>query len=384
MVSKPQVADVILRDGSTLRLRPPREADASAVLNLFRGLSAESLHQRFHGMPAVTPALVEPLIRSDWEDRGALMGTLDTGETERVVAIAEYARLRDPAAAEVSFAVADDLQGRGIGMRLLEQLAEIAPRYGIERFVARVLPENRPMLSVFMDAGFDVARRLDQGTVELEFPLAPTEAYRAQVDERDHAAVVASLRAFFEPKSVAVLGASPRDGTIGGDLFRNILEGGFQGRAYPVNRDGKPVAGVEGYASIEQVPEPVDLAVVCLPGELVIAGCEAALQGGTRALCVISAGFAEIGSEGAKRQERASRPRPRSRGPADRAELPRDRERRCFSQRHVRTPCLPARVDRLLVAERGARSRPARAGRGPKPRFLVLRLDREQGGRLVE
>ena len=173
MLFEPQIVDVILRDGSTLRLRPPGEADASAVLELFRGLSPESLHLRFHGMPAVTHALVAPLIKPDWEDRGALIGTLDTGESERVVAVATYARLRDPAAAEVSFAVADDLQGRGIGMRLLEQLAHVAPRYGIERFVARVLPENGPMLRVFTDAGFDVARRLDQGSVELEFPLSP-------------------------------------------------------------------------------------------------------------------------------------------------------------------------------------------------------------------
>ena len=303
MVSDPQVADVILRDGSTLRLRPPREADASAVLQLFRGLTPESLHLRFHGMPALTPALVEPFTKPDWEERGALMGAVDAGETERVVAVATYARLRDPAVAEVSFAVADDFQGRGIGTRLLEQLARVAPRYGIERFVAQVLPENNPMLGVFEDAGFEVARKLEEGCFELEFPLAPTEVYRAHVDRRDHTAVVASLRPFFEPESVAVLGASPRPGSIGGDLFRNILEGGFRGRAYPVNRDGNPVAGIEGYASIEDVPEPVDLAVVCLPGRLVIAGCEAALRHGTRALCVISAGFAEIGSEGAKRQE---------------------------------------------------------------------------------
>ena len=304
MLSGPQVADVILRDGSTLRLRPPDQADGPTLLDLFRGLSPESLHLRFHGLPAVTPALVEPLLEPDWEDRGSLVGTLDSGAAERAVAVAAYARLRDPASAEVSFAVADDWQGRGIGMRLLEQLAHVAPRYGIERFVARVLPENRPMLRVFMDAGFDVARRLEQGIVELEFPLAPTEAYRAHVDERDHRAVVASLRSFFEPASVAVLGASPRAGSIGGDLFRNIVAGGFEGRAYPVNRQGTPVAGVDGYDSIERIPEPIDLAVVCLPGGLVLEACEAALGHGTRALCVISAGFAEVGREGAERQDR--------------------------------------------------------------------------------
>jgi acetyl coenzyme A synthetase (ADP forming)-like protein len=297
------VHDVILRDGSTLRLRPPAGEDASELLEFFKGLSLESLHLRFHGMPALRPDLVEHVLEPNWVDRGALIGALAGDTGPEVVAVASYDRLRDPSRAEVSFAVADELQGRGIGTRLLEQLAAIAEAHGVERFVAVVLPENRPMLSVFMDAGFDVARKLEQGTVELEFPLTPTEAYRAHVDERDHTAVVASLAAFFEPESVSVLGASPRAGSIGGDLFRNIVTGGFHGRAYPVNREGKPVAGFEGYESIEQIPDPIDLAVVCLPGGLVLEGCEAALRHGTRALCVISAGFAEIGGDGVARQE---------------------------------------------------------------------------------
>ena len=145
--------------------------------------------------------------------------------------MATYDRLRDPAAAEVSFAVADELQGRGIGTRLLEQLAALAAAHGVERFVAQVLPGNVAMLRVFGDAGFDVTRSLAEGTVELEFPIAAGEVYLARVDERDHAAVVASLQPFFRPASVAVLGASPRPGSIGGELFRNIVEGGFAGAA---------------------------------------------------------------------------------------------------------------------------------------------------------
>jgi acetate---CoA ligase (ADP-forming) len=296
--------DVILRDGSTLRLRPPLAADGPGLLALFRGLSPESLHLRFHGMPAVTPSLVQHVLEPGWSDRGALIGTLAADGGERVVAVATYDRLRDPAKAEVSFAVADELQGRGIGTRLLEQLAAIAATRGVERFVAVVLPENVAMLRVFSDAGFDVARKLEQGTVELEFEIAPSETYRARVDERDHAAVVASLRPFFEPSSLAVLGASQRPGSIGGELFRNVVEGSYRGRAYPVNRTGAAVAGVAGCASIGEVPERVDLAVVCLPAELVLDAAERTLALGVPALCVISAGFAELGREGAERQER--------------------------------------------------------------------------------
>ena len=78
--------------------------------------------------------------------------------TTRIVAVANFVRLRDPKAAEVAFAVADEYQRRGIGTRLLEQLAALAGGLGIERFVAEVLPDNRQMLGVFEAVGFAVTR----------------------------------------------------------------------------------------------------------------------------------------------------------------------------------------------------------------------------------
>ena len=116
--------------------------------------------------------------------------------------------------------------------------------------------------------------------------------------------MTASLRPFFAPRSIAVIGASRRRGSIGGELFRNVLEADFAGVAYPVNRDGEPVAGVRGYASIDEVPDGVDLAVVCLPSPHVLDASQAALSKGVRALCVISSGFAEVGAEGRARQDR--------------------------------------------------------------------------------
>jgi acyl-CoA synthetase (NDP forming) len=116
--------------------------------------------------------------------------------------------------------------------------------------------------------------------------------------------VTASLRPFFEARSVAVIGASRRRGTIGGELFRNVIEADFAGAAYPVNRDGASVAGVRGYRTIAEIPDPVDLAVICVPAAGVVEAAEDALRHGVRALVVISAGFAETGSEGIDRQER--------------------------------------------------------------------------------
>ena len=296
--------DVILRDGGTLRLRPPLAADVDALVAFFDALSDRSRYLRFHGVRAVDRSLAEPCIDPDWVERGALVGTLaDEHGTERIVALANYVRLRDPEAAEIAFAVADEEHGRGIGTRLLEQLAARAGETGIRRFVAEVLADNQPALAVFADAGFELARELEYGEVELVFPIAATEVFRARVEERDHVAVAASLRPFFAPASVAVLGASRRRGSIGGELFRNILESDFAGAAYPVNRTGEPVAGVRSYRSIEEIPEPVDLAVICLPGAQVVEAADTVLRHGVRALCVISAGFAESGAQGRRAQE---------------------------------------------------------------------------------
>ena len=140
-----EAVDVILRDGGTLRLRPPSTADSDEVLAFFRGLSDRSLYLRFHGVPRMDARAVEPFVDPDWIERGSLVGTLaGDDQRERIVALASYARLRDPRTAEIAFAVADEEQGRGIGTRLLEQLASRAAELDIEQFVAEVMATESP------------------------------------------------------------------------------------------------------------------------------------------------------------------------------------------------------------------------------------------------
>jgi acetate---CoA ligase (ADP-forming) len=296
--------DVVLRDGSTLRLRPTTPADEGALVEFFGRLSPDTRHLRFQGAVRVDAHLVERYVRGDGHESLSLVGELADGEgTSRVVALGTYIRLRDPSRAEVAFVVADELQRRGIGSRLLERLADHARVEGIERFIAQVLPENSAMLRVFGDTGFEVQRRLAGGVVEVEFELTSSTEVLDRIAERDHSAVAASLKSFFQPRSVAVIGASTRRGTIGGELFRNVIAADFDGAAYPVNSKGEPVGGVPGYGSVEDIPARVDLAIICVPGEHVFAAAESALRSGVHALCVISAGFAETSSEGLERQE---------------------------------------------------------------------------------
>lgn len=282
-----------------MRFRSPRAKDADALLSFFRRLSDQSLYLRFHGHPSVGPKIVEPLFEPDWEEQGALIGT----KGDRIVAVANYVRLRDARTAEVAFAVADDLQGRGIATRLLERLAALATEVGIEEFLAEVMLDNTPMLRVFADAGFETTRETVLGTAEVRLTLASTETLRTRVDQRDHIGVVSSLQPFFAPKTVVVIGASPRVGSIGGELFRNVLRGEFRGTCFPVNRSGASVAGVRASRTVAEIGGAIDLAVICLPGPSVLEAAEEALAAGVRALCVVSAGFAEVGAEGAARQE---------------------------------------------------------------------------------
>ncbi|MDX6475187.1 MAG: hypothetical protein QOH95_698 [Gaiellaceae bacterium] len=304
MVAVETREDVVLRDGSTLRLRPTALADEAALLDFFGGLSPDSRHLRFQGAIKVDAHVVAPFLRSDGGESLSLVGELTAQDgAVRVIALGTFVQLRDPTRAEVAFAVADDFQRRGIGSRLLERLAAHARLAGIERFVAQVLPENAAMLRVFSDTGFEVQRRYLDGVVEVEFELTASPEVFDRIARRDHSAVAASLTSFFRPRSVAVIGASPRRGTIGGELFRNVIAADFDGAAYPVNPSGDPVGGVRGYSSVEEIPAAVELAVVCVPGGHVLDAADSALRAGVRALCVISAGFAETGSEGLERQQ---------------------------------------------------------------------------------
>src|SRR4051812_2676294 len=107
---------------------------------------------------------------------------------------------------------------------------------------------------------------------------------------------------FLAPTSIAVIGASNDPVRIGGRTVFNILRGGFAGPVYPINPSRDVVQGLKAYGSILDVPEPVDCAVVALPGELVVEAVEQCVAKGVRGIVIFSAGFNEAGEAGAERQ----------------------------------------------------------------------------------
>jgi acetyl coenzyme A synthetase (ADP forming)-like protein len=114
---------------------------------------------------------------------------------------------------------------------------------------------------------------------------------------------VRGIEFFFNPKVVAVVGASRRPGKVGYELLRNLRES-FKGRLYAVNPEAKEILGVPCYPSLSDVPDDVDVAVVVVPAEKVIDVAEEAGRKGVKGLIVISSGFKEVGPEGAERERR--------------------------------------------------------------------------------
>jgi acetyl coenzyme A synthetase (ADP forming)-like protein len=111
---------------------------------------------------------------------------------------------------------------------------------------------------------------------------------------------MSELDAILRPRSVAVIGASRNAGTIGHEILSNIVRHGFTGAVFPVNPRAKAVHAIKAYPAVGDIPDPVDLAVIVVPKELVLPVVEQCGAKGVRGLVVISAGFKEVGEAGAE------------------------------------------------------------------------------------
>jgi len=289
-----QIADVPLRDGSSIRFRPAVAADRDAVQAFLESLSRESIVFRFFGAPRLDRVAASS-VEVDYSDRYAIVA--EVGVDRRLVAHGVYIRT-GRRTAEVAFVVSDELQGHGISSLMLVHLAAVARAHGIERFVAYVMACNYKMLSTFHASGFPVHSRFEEGAVRLEFSTELTDQVLDAFDRRERSAAASAVRSVLAPRSVAVVGASSRPGTVGAALLRSILEAGFTGPVYPVNPHAATLDGVPCYASIPALPEAPDLAVIAVPARSVPAVAEQCAAIGVRALVVISAGFGEVGEEG--------------------------------------------------------------------------------------
>lgn len=277
--------DVLLRDGGSLRIRALRSEDFPALAERFPVELASFDLARDFGLVATHGA--------------AGAETLAAAGRFRSIPAAEDGVPR----AEFALGVVEEWKRRGVGTALLEQLAAEASRQGVERFEADVVPSNAMMIDLLSYVGFDVASERRGGAVRAWFPVRLTEAARRAMDARASIGAARSIRAMFEPRSVAVIGASRRALTIGGALLRNLRDG-YKGAIYPVNAAGGEIDGLRAYESVAAIGQPIDLGIIALPAPAVYDAVGACADAGASSVVVISAGFAEVGPEGRAEQER--------------------------------------------------------------------------------
>jgi acetyl coenzyme A synthetase (ADP forming)-like protein len=291
--------DVVLRDGITIHVRPIRSEDAPGLAEFFLTLSPESRLLRFFSAAVDTTREAAEEAGVDYRRRDGLLAT--AGQSGRIVAHALYAAT-GPTTAEVAFAVDDPYQGRGLGTLLLGQLAETAAANGITRFEAFVMPGNQRMLQMFRDSGFDVTVDRQGDILHVQFPPLLSARVLEQFDRREGSAAAKAVASVLHPRSVAVIGASRQSGTVGAEVFRNLLRTEFAGPVYPVNPSASVIQCVPTCASVEQIAGPVDLALVAVPATQVVPVARECARKGVRALVVLSAGFGEVGEPGRARQ----------------------------------------------------------------------------------
>jgi acyl-CoA synthetase (NDP forming)/GNAT superfamily N-acetyltransferase len=285
----------LLADGTTVEIREACSDDFEAVRAMHEAMAPDNVYLRFFSYSKRSAEIEAGRICHDPDPGNAALLALSGGE---LVGVASYAGFHGPPGqAEVAFAVADHMHHKGIATLLLEHLVSLARSRQITTFTAETLTENMAMLKVFADAGLPVQRRFAGGVYELTFPLPREEdgtaldTYLSAVAERESSADAASLRHLLAPESVVVIGASRRREAIGRVILENIRAGGFAGRLYTVNPRARQIDGDRCLASVLDLPEPADLAIIAVPVPAVLDVAEQCGQRGVRSLVVITSGL---------------------------------------------------------------------------------------------
>lgn len=297
-------ADVVLRDGAPMRIRPIRPSDQAALRELHRGQSPRSQYLRFFGpMAEISDRDLEYFTNVDHDERVAFVLT----RGDRIVAVGRYDTVA-PGEAEVAFYVADAEHGRGLGSVLLDHLAAAARERGLRRFVAEVLPGNRAMIRVLRDAGYEVSQEFEDGVVRVELDLALTPRSWTVIAEREQYAESRSMRALLDPASVVLLNLGGPWGALASRIAHAVAGSDFSG---PIHLIGEvPQRVPPGWSHHAKVPAAAqagataDLALVVGDPDEVVAAVSELPQLGVQGVVVLSGGFAEAGEQGALLQAR--------------------------------------------------------------------------------
>ncbi len=295
--------DHALPDGTTIRIRRLTTDDAPLLLAMWDRTSTRSRQLRFHGPFDLNERNVGVFTDPDPDWQLALAAITGRDDDTRLVGVSRYVIDPDqPDHAEFAALVEDAHQGRGIGSALVRHVAEAAHDAGVRILSGDVLAENDSMLQVIRELGLEHTDRLDASVVRSDLRLDLSEDFLQVVDQRTSTAARSALTRFLRPGSVAVVGASRDPDAVGGQVVHHLVMGGYTGEVLPVNPAADTIHDLPAHGRLDELPEVPDLVVVAVPATEVIDVVDQAGNLGVRAVCILSAGFADAGEQGWRRQ----------------------------------------------------------------------------------
>lgn len=301
------LVEAILRDGRSVYIRALKPDDRQGLLDLFSQLSPRSVYFRFFRFKKwLTEAELTQFTDLDFRREAALVAAFQEAGRERIFGVGRYFALPEEGSgkAEIALAVADAFQGKGAGTLLLEHLAVIARRNGVAEFGADVLEENTQMIELLTSIGFKMERCSESGVSRFSFPTDLTREFVDSQTRRERLATAASVRVFLQPRSIAIVGASRKHGTIGAALLGSLKRCGFRGTLYPVNPGTQEIDGIRAFPTVSSIQAPVDMALIAVPAAAAEDAVRDCARAGVRSLVVISAGFGEVSAEGREMERR--------------------------------------------------------------------------------
>ncbi len=291
--------DVLLATGRAVHVRPASRRDVDRLRSFYQQLDDTSTYSRFFGLRPFIPD--DELQRATVQDVHQQV-TLIAESDGSIIGVGEYHARPGRVEAEVAFAVADAHHHEGVATVLLEDLALLARVAGFRRLAADTLPGNMAMLGVFRTVGLVHRHWFEDGVVCVQLDLTADDLLQDHADLRDWRAAVRSLRSILAPSHVVVIGADRDESSPGRRILAHLRQS-FSGRVSVTQATGDVVGGIDAVATLDELDEVPDLAVIAVAAPLVadvVAHCGTV---GVPSAVVISAGFAELGAEGARMQD---------------------------------------------------------------------------------